>query len=423
MIGMNNNNGKNYINNLGVFTAFLALGFVSAVFYSPVLSSSAGTFLNDVEVGARVANVINLSLDTTELELHTTVNSFVQDTVQVTVTTNSQYGYSLALEDADDDASLVHYYAEIDAKMESSFSGARTSSNMPDNSWGFSKNGVDFYKVPVFNSPVLVNRSLYYDSNPRTTYVDFGAKVGMTASGYYSGEVIFTAYANGTDMPIMVGPDEELSLQDFDHDDCVALADGAYTELTDTRDGKTYGIKKVGEVCWMTEDLVLDTQEILDDNNGFSMNYVTSPADFANVASPNNKALLMDDAGYYSWYTATMGGGIHTQVYRAMKSICPEGWDMPWGYDTIEESINALGSYEAFKTALNFDGTGFIDSNGQLINSKDGYYTQYWTRSAGSYNPTTVEAIAIGEQDITSRRESINYGLKVRCLSDVEHIW
>ena len=184
---------------VGIFAASLLVASSAVYLYSPIIGSHADTSAG-ADVKLTVGEVISLNLDKTALDLNASINSFVLGTVNAVVSTNSQYGYSLTLEDEDADTNMVHTNENVDAVVSSDFDGKRTSSSMSDNTWGFSLDSTNFSKIPVNGSPVTlkhVNAPMTTDSE--ATAVDFGVKVGILTSGTYTDKVVFTAYANGQD--------------------------------------------------------------------------------------------------------------------------------------------------------------------------------------------------------------------------------
>jgi hypothetical protein len=140
-------------------------------------------------------------MSTQRVDLTGPVNTFAQDSMDVDVTTNSKYGYSLTIEDRDDNTNLVHRNSNISDVVTSNFEGGKTSANMANNTWGYSTNSTDFYKVPVRGSATTIKTTDHViDADYDRTPVDFGVKIGPTlTSGHYEDVVIFTAFVNGQD--------------------------------------------------------------------------------------------------------------------------------------------------------------------------------------------------------------------------------
>ena len=416
----------------GIFGIFLIISFVSAFIYSPVFKTNAAytpeSSIKDVDVTVNVDPVLSLSLDTNEVMIDTSINSFETGLVDVSVNTNSAYGYTLTLEGANDWTALVLNDSSSDY-IPSDFIGAKTSEQMPETSWGFSSNGNEFYAVPENGYPVWVDYTYTRPSSTRVTPVTFGVKTGVVPSGIYTNTVLFSAFANGTDEELDVHEPGTLpSLQTFNHGNCLNMQDGEYRSLKDLRDGQWYGFKRIDDICWMTKDLNLNVADALDDintniynGNTFTINYVSSPSEFANIASPNNKAYMTSSNGYYTWYTATGGGSTSLNYYlnTTTESICPSGWELPYASD-FTDAVEHLGSVQDFRDAIDVGNySGYINTNGEIVDNENGNYVQYWTRKGYRNNDALAVAAAFSNSNgisISARDESVNYGLRVRCV-------
>lgn len=215
--------GKNrIIHYSGVFAASLLVTLAAVYFYSP----TAGTHADTVNMGVEVGSVISMSLDKSSLALGGNPGQFTSGNIAATISTNSAFGYTLAIEDADNNTSLTSETSE-DA-FTSTFSGNRTEETMENNTWGFSIDAENFYKIPVKNSPVIVKRvQSHIDGDSDSSTVTIGAKIGQSiTSGLYTDRLLLSAYANGVDgdpegvdpssrMPEEIGSDGDPS-EDFD---------------------------------------------------------------------------------------------------------------------------------------------------------------------------------------------------------------
>ena len=272
---------KNLINKCGVFFSALFVTASAVYLYSPVIGSHADSSAT-AEIDVEVGEVLSLTLDKTTLDLSTTPNNFVSGFITASVATNSQYGYSLTLEDVDSSSNLTHTNTNIDTVLTSAFDGTKTSSTMEDNTWGYSLDATDFSKVPVNGTPITLKTiATPIVTDGDLTNVTFGAKVGNIPSGTYTDKVLFTVYTNGTSSDC-----EGLfcisKMQEMTSSICegtttpLATAteidwDGSHegdqnyiprTTLTDTRDNKTYLVSKFADgKCWMSQslDLVLSS--------------------------------------------------------------------------------------------------------------------------------------------------------------------
>lgn len=270
-------------------SAVTVLAAVGAIFlWSPALKSHAESDTTDVNLN--INDVMSLSLNADSLVLNTTPGHFVSGTIQATASTNSPYGYTLTLEDADSNTALTHENTSVSNAFTSDYTGSLTSSEMYDNTWGFSLNSTDFFRIPSYGWPVALKRTTeIMPTAPETTDVTFGVKAGSIVAGAYSDSLIFTMYVNGqdgkpkeTDDPAEPGSAECYgihcirSMQEMTADICAGSTtpdvsataldwDGSHhgdpsyvprTTLTDYRDFNVYIVSKLADGnCWMSQNL------------------------------------------------------------------------------------------------------------------------------------------------------------------------
>jgi uncharacterized protein (TIGR02145 family) len=379
---------------IGLFSGSLLITALAVYFYSPVISSHADTSASEnVDVRLNIKPTIALTTDVSELDLDARLNEFVSGSVNVDVITNSQYGYTLAFEDADNDTNMNSTSNDVTDLVTSTFTGSKTSSTMDGNTWGYSLDATNFYKIPVNGSyAVIGNTHVPTPTNPgynRTT-VNFGVKVGsVLTSGTYADTVLFTAYVNGQDYnPLPKTLHSISTMQEMTSAVCDATTlpsmgaanidwDGSHhgdhlyvprKSLRDTRDGKYYLVSKLADGnCWMSQNLAFDltagTPFIASNNDGtttivtpdtstqtatgtdWSQSYdawhsYKAQANEAYYKGGTTKSSTPTDdsveydwekaGNYYNWYTATAGSGTHAVMgAEASSSICPKGWRLP----------------------------------------------------------------------------------------------
>jgi uncharacterized protein (TIGR02145 family) len=431
---------KNLHKNIGIFASSLLVTASAVYIYSPVIGSHADSSAT-AEISVNVADVMALSLDTNELNLSSNPNNFVSGTINATVSTNSQYGYTLTLEDVDANTNLVHTNENVNSVISSNILGSKTSSEMEANTWGYSLNSTDFYRVPVNGAPVtLKHTTTAMTTNTETTPVDFGVKLGNITSGTYSDSVLFTMYVNGQDGNPPVHPNNpgEDTMQGFS---CSSLANiGDTTSLTDIRDGKVYSVKKARDGnCWMTKNLALYDYTITsadsDVPDGFSFHVPGDGENESPAPGAQNpwyfqyKFAYLDPTygGYYNYHTAAggwNGDGIDTNV-NTPQSICPKGWRLPTG--TYGGEFDYL-----YSTAYNYDAIALmedlqLDLNGQHggtsndTPSQQGEIGSWWSASGYSgysfaqylwLNPTQT----YGKIN-SAGYASPSFGFGVRCIA------
>ncbi len=419
-------NSLDILSKIGIFSLSLFVTATAVYFYSLVIKSHAeeGATLN---VAANIGSVIALTLDANELNLSTNPNNFVHDSLNVSVSTNSQFGYTLTLEDADDSSNMTHTNSSITDVVTSAFTGSKTSGDMESNTWGFSLDNTNYYSIPVLGSPVALKRTnTTMETAYETTAVDFGVKVGMLTAGSYRDTVRFTAYVNGIDgnpddgtTPSDPGGGE--TMQEFSCSELSNVNDSII--LTDTRDGNRYTVKKLADGnCWMTENLRIINKTISNtDSNLPEGTTWTIPASstsgFGFVLSNNNKAYLDSTyGGYYTFYTATAGWGkISLNSGDAKQDICPKGWRLP-----------TAGSYGEFQTlyknykssALMQGDPGFVLSGYVFNDSVGGQGSTgfYWSSTIFAEN--TAHSLKITSSEVEKADRTIKgRGCSVRCIA------
>ena len=363
----------------------------------PILRSSA----DELDIGLNVSSVISLSLSSNAISINAPVGGgFGSASTDAIVLTNSAFGYTLAIEDADNNTSLTS--TTSDDVVTSSYLGSKTSETFENNTWGFSIDGTKFYAVPKKNSPLILAKSSTAtpDEGIETT-VTFGAKTSSSlTSGTYTDRIVVSAYSNGvdgspegldpnSDDPIEVSDDipepyEEgegvnenklvllTSMQDPRlHQYCEETYTPLINELNsnfsivvttryfsgnrtpratvkDKRDGNKYYIAKLPDGnCWMTQNLRIINTEISSKLSDLPSDTTwTVPASSSAWNSGTNVNIAYIDApgntygGYYSFYAATAGWGSSAVASGSSpQSICPKGWKLPTGGSTGEYQV------------------------------------------------------------------------------------
>ena len=448
---------------IAIFSSALFVGASAIYVYSPIIGSHAAES-KDTEVNLTVNSSLALRTSANELNLEANVGSFVSGTVDVDVTTNSQYGYTLTLEDSDDDASMVHTNASISDAVSSLYTGAKTSSTMTDNTWGFSLDSTNFYMIPTLNNPVALKQTIGavsgdYDRTP----VDFGAKVGMTlTAGTYTDTVKFTAYVNGVDN----NPAEDVELlqpgtppetrtiaditnmQEMNSKICANTALHATATLVDTRNNETYSVAKLKDGhCWMTKNLALIdytlTSADSDVPDGFSFHVPGEGQNETPAPGAQNpyyfqyKFAYLDSTygGYYNYHTAVggwPGETIETDV-NSPQSICPKNWRLPTGtyggeYEELWSQYRQESNYKLnilMGDILKFNLNGQIGGGGSTTDSPisgAGEFGSWWSAS-GYSGYSYAQYMWIEPTDTNYDRVNPNgyaspsYGFGVRCIA------
>ncbi len=326
----------NSIKTIGIFSTSLLAAASAIYIYSPVIGTYANNF-ETTDVNVSVNEVMSVMLNSNELILNAIPNSFTSGVITVTSSTNSQYGYTLTIEDEDNSSDITHIDPNVEDKITSISSEKVTSSEMEDNTWGFSLDATDFYKIPANGSPVALKRtSTPTTAAGETTDVTIGAKVGTITSGTYADEILFTIYVNGQNSNNNSGNNGSSNctnifcisnMQEMTPEICETtttpstsaamfdwngshLGDTNYiprTILTDTRDGNRYLISKLADgSCWMSQNLALDlTANVPLTNETTDLNTKTSwtPENTTNTTvtrwATNNATASSTDHSYH----------------------------------------------------------------------------------------------------------------------------
>ena len=253
---------------------------------------------------------------------------------------------------------------------------------------------------------------------------------------------------------------------------CSSMSNGQVAALTDTRDGNTYAIVKIGDnnsnysKCWFTENLRLDLSDTSVSINKNNTNHPT--AMFINQASGhpeqsdenyvetnvediifntnninrnlpssyNNEETVSSDAKswfsygvYYNWYTATAGNGKFgaDSTIPTNGDLCPNGWKIPTGnsngeYSKLDIAIGGTGgtqeSVEASnrwrKAPLNFVLSGFMYNSAVYQRSEYGAYHTITNNDSATFNDHGVyqQSVFPGTD-----RDYKYGGFSVRCMS------
>ena len=357
------------IGKIGIFASFLLVTVFSVWLYSPVISSHADQIDSTlVEIGYHIDGRLTLTTDKNEARLIGRTNTFVSDTVNAMVSTNAPYGYSLSIEDTDSNTELIHASQSVLTRFTSLFNGAKTSSAMSDNTWGYSLNATDFYAMPEYGEPARIgmsNSPSPDDPGYNSNLITFGAKIADNApAGVYSDTILLTAYINGPDgetyepnsgnQTDLSSPGEGIvydsygSMQNFSCDDMPINGKGI---VTDTRDGNQYKIRKlVDGNCWMIENLRLVDVTLTPEDSNVTSTFVlkaSNQEDFGGEGDIDKDAVYYNSSepeygAYYTVYTATAGSSANVvepedisemeygEVISEMSSsVCPAGWRLP----------------------------------------------------------------------------------------------
>ena len=429
--------------NFSIFSLFLIFGFTILSIFAPIFGSNA-TNNSTQELAAEINPVISLSAPT-ELSFNinpTATGVFDSKELTVNISTNAIKGYELYFSSEDEQTNMKHTTPSITQSISSTFTGSLTSTNMQNNTWGYSLNNTDFKSIPKKTEQVkLKDLNTYPTPAERTQSIYFGVKADTTLpSGTYEKNVVFTAVAHANP-PHPRGIFTISNMQQMTAHVCKASTtplatatqldtDGSHhgdpnyvptKTLTDTRDNNTYTVSKLADdKCWMTQNLRIAGKTLTPDDSDVTSNYtipVSSISGFSSFDTSN--AYVNSDGGFYDWYTATAGTGtrsLSTDGQNTTASICPKGWRLPTGGNNgeFQTLYNNYPSISALRSnLLNFNLSGLANNSLRYYQGSNGYYwssTVYLSSDAYGMNLDTS-----GVNPASRNNKAL--GFSVRCIA------
>ncbi len=364
-------------------------------------------------------------------------------------------------------------------KVTSNFTGSVRKNNFPKDSWGYSINSRDFLALPKQSEPHLIRLvDEPVDNSNKTTRVTFGAKISTDLPyGTYRGTVGFVATSEIPSQTIF----DITTMQEMKPELChnTTTPTKEATELTyihtkdknkvprtilkDLRDGKKYLVSKLADGnCWMSQNLELDldpNKPLTADNTDLGLNKDSTwipdrktqntagiPWDkkgtdgarsyhppktesyYQNGITKSDKSSHAGDphyawertGNYYNWIAATAGSG--TGNYPANNSICPKGWELPYGgkygylFETYGFLSNPANAKKLTQSPFNMLRSGLYNwYDGVVYNQGiNGYLPTGYFDS----NTLKVMHLDFNTNNITPLKEGDKGdGLPVRCIA------
>ena len=397
--------------NFSIFYLFLIFGFTILSIFAPIFGSNA-TNNSTQELAAEINPVISLSAPT-ELSFNinpTAAGVFDSKELKVNISTNAIKGYELYFSSEDEQTNMKHTTPSITQSISSTFTGSLTSTNMQNNTWGYSLNNTDFKSIPKKTEQVkLKDLNAYPTPAERTQSIYFGVKADTTLpSGTYEKNVVFTAIAHANPPKPQKTLHSISTMQQMTPAICTATTtplatvtqldtDGSHhgdpnyvpaKTLTDTRDNNTYTVSKLADgKCWMTQNLRIINKTITPDNSDVTTNYTIPASSISGFNSFDiSNAYVDSDGGFYTWYTATAGTGTQSMSSgNTAVSICPKGWRLPTGGDSGEFKAlnNRYSSYSNLIANIDFTLSGNVNSGSRRDQGSYGYYWSSTVVSGG----------------------------------------
>ena len=431
---------------IGIFSLSLFVTAFAVYIYSPIVGSHADENSKDTEITLTVNSRLGLRVNTELVNLSGVMDSFVHDSVNVDVATNSLYGYTLALEDADDDTKMNPTTSGVSSYVSSNFSGVETSSTMDENTWGYSLDESSYYSIPQVNSPAaLKKKNGRVESEYETTQVTFGVKIGHNlTAGDYVDVIKFTAYTNGVDGGPEDGTDpddpgrkkdDEGKMQSFN---CSSLATDGVRTLVDKRDGNEYTIAKLADDrCWMTENLRIKNKTISnEDSDVYDKTFTIPDSNWStnyNEAAKRDNPYIYDtgtrEHGVYYNYAAASAGTITgaSNLNEATQSICPSGWTLPSQadyaalYSAAGVTADADGAQILLSEPISFKLSGNIYYSNSDVQNR-GTLGIYWSSTANSANAAQrITPYTNATTNATTSGAARTGGFPIRCVAQSEY--
>ena len=189
--------------------------------------------------------------------------------------------------------------------------------------------------------------------------------------------------------------DDVTYMQDLTASQCASSTEGATATLTDRRDNNKYRVTKMGEGCWMTQNLNLASgTRITSADSNVSSSYTIPSASFEGN-SPSytaGRAQAYDSASYpsyhYNFCAASAGTKCNNDKVDSTYDICPKGWHLPSTKEASFFGEGSLSERNVLYQMFNDYGTGNWNAASTASESytygKGG--TRYWLSTAGSAN-------------------------------------
>ena len=412
-------------------------------------------------------------------ELVPGTKSISDSNYKVIVSTNNTTGYTLAATvgcsststgygtNCVDNSNLVDSNNEDSSTnnftMVAMNNGATTGTTLTPGTWGVSFDSTAtedsaFDALPLYSSPArIINQTINttgtsapMGGNPTTYYPGTNSttmRIGAYATtsqlaGTYTNTINFIAVANTVPM---------LYMQDLTLSQCQvnvgtngnAANIGDNITVVDRRDNNIYTVRYINWLCWMTQNLritgtISSTDSNFDRVSSFNVSQYDltdaehctrenassdNPLGYTNVCSHFGKDDSGNPTAWYNYAAATteqITGYSNSTI--ATQDICPSGWHLPSGPNTMEGSdINKLvgntmsGSQDSTIGLVAFGAiVGGRYLNGELIHTDSG---NWWSTAARAITSRYVIYFNGGTaQFIASDYVGRDTGRFIRCV-------
>ena len=426
------------------------LAITSLTLISAALAGNAAFALTEQSEAAlefTFAPSLTLSVSDSDLIISDLIpgTSDISNTVDVTVTTNSVYGYALSATTGNTTNPTRNLVRDSSNYLESIAVNSSTST-LSNDTWGYTIDGGATYSgLPLYTSAATELNFSYGPVNAAAGKTSFaiGAKASTNkAAGNYTNVVNFTAVAKVS---------APTTLQEIVTANCPTSP----IILYDNRDNTAYHIQKLADgKCWMLDNLALDLTNSTVLNNmtatntnasATALNYLKNggagnndkyassgvaswtgssyPNPLVNMSykdtipsnAPENSIGYNKVGGYYNFCAASAGSYCYggTSSGDSTEDICPVGWKIPsrTEYETVISSYSS--DYDTIRSALSLPLSGYNDT-------KRGSIGVIWTSTltgpmggtmADLWYDNSNKSISPGSQD------QRYYGFAVRCIT------
>jgi len=184
------------------------------------------------------------------------------------------------------------------------------------------------------------------------------------------------------------------------------------TPVTDARDGRVYSTIKIGQQCWMAENLNIG-QLVNSTNDSVSHSNVSNNAAIEKYCFDNLEANCTANGGLYDWnemmgYSTTSG----------IKGICPDGWHIPSDVEwtILLNFISGDGLVLQQVTGFNSLFGGARASEGYFFGSTTDTY--FWTSTYSAGNMAYSRNVVNGSAIVRKASYKYTYGFSVRCINN-----
>lgn len=208
------------------------------------------------------------------------------------------------------------------------------------------------------------------------------------------------------------------------------------TPVTDV-DGNTYNSVKIGNQCWMTENLkTLPAVSGPDVGSLFDPHYYVNDYYGTDVSAARATGNFATYGVLYNWAAVMAGEAPSDSNPSGVKGICPVGWHVPSNAEW-SELLNFLGGENMAGGKLKEPGTahwfsthpeatnesGFTALPGECrsdngVFSVIGFYGYWWSATEHYAITENAHAVAIGTSSSQVYRYDLNKsnGFSVRCV-------